>query len=62
MFTAIAIICMLDGPPNCESITNRQVFTTREVCLQDKENAYSFADSVGRFVLRFECYDWGVST
>ena len=61
MFTAIAIMCMLDGPPNCGSIANSNVFTTEEACLQDKPNADVFALSTGRFVLRFECYDWGVS-
>ena len=60
MFTAMAIICMLDGPPNCESISNRRVFTTREACLHDKPNADVFANSVGRFVLDYACYNWGV--
>lgn len=62
MFTAIAIVCMLEGPPSCEAVTNKQFFTTREACLQDKASADRFALSVGKFVFKFECYNWGVST
>ena len=61
MFTAIAIICMVGDINSCESVTNRRIFTTEEACLQDKTSADVFANSVGRFVLRFECYNWGVS-
>ena len=62
MFTALAVICMIGDINNCESVTNRRIFTTEEACLQDRTSAEVFANSVGRFVLRFECYDWGVST
>ncbi len=61
MFTAIAIICMVGDINSCESVSNRQIFTTEEACLQDKPNADAFANSVGRFVLGYACYDWGVS-
>ena len=61
MFTAIAIMCMVDGRNSCESVSNVQIFTTEEACLQDKPNADAFANSVGRFVLGYACYDWGVS-
>ena len=61
MFTAIAIICMVGNIDQCGSVSNRQIFTTEEACLQDKPNADVFANSMGGFVLRYACYDWGVS-
>lgn len=60
MFTALAIICMIGDTDQCESVSNRQIFTTEEACLQDKSNADVFANSVGRFVLDYACYNWGV--
>lgn len=62
MFTAIAIICLTADIKTCESVTNWLIFPTEEACLQDRKNAETFANTNGRFILLYKCYDWGVAT
>jgi hypothetical protein len=59
MFTALAMICMMDGPPNCMAVSSRLIFTSLEDCERDIGSAMLFAESQGRYVQRYECFNWG---
>jgi len=59
MFTALALICMMNGPPDCVAVSSRVIFTSQEACEKDIGSAVAFANSQGRYVQRYECFNWG---
>lgn len=62
MFTALAIVCALEGEGSCFSVTNKNIFPTLEACEKDLYTAFVYAEANGFRLKRFECFNWGVST
>lgn len=59
MISALAIICSLNNPTNCQTISAAQLFPTVEMCREDRVNAEGFALVNGFAVVAYHCFDWG---
>jgi hypothetical protein len=59
MISAIAIVCSLANPSNCQTISAARIFPTVEMCKEDRVNAEGFAASRGYAVVLYLCYNWG---
>lgn len=61
MFTAIAIVCSLNDPTVCSSVTNRTIFPTLKDCQANAYSAQTYAKVNNLQLKNFACYNWGKS-
>lgn len=59
MISALALVCSMMNPANCQTISAAQIFPTVEMCRDDRVNAEDFALSRGFAVVSYHCFDWG---
>ena len=62
MFTVIAIVCSLNDPTVCFSITNRTNFTTLKACQTNAYTAQGYAEVNNLQLKNLACYNWGKPT
>jgi hypothetical protein len=59
MITAIALMCAIDNPSNCQAIHRAMFFRTVEECEADIGNAAIFIESQGMYLRDYRCVVWG---
>ena len=61
MISLVLLVCSLEGTDQCQTLANKNVFTTQEECLFEVVGgAADFVESQGLRIENFECVEWGI--